>query len=717
MLRWLEANGYDMKYWTGIDTDRFGADAQIGLTSARKPKAFFSVGHDEYWSGQQRTNVELARNAGVNLAFFSGNEMFWKTRYEASIDGSNTAYRTLVNYKETFSNGAARLDPNPSNPWTGTWRDPRFSPPLDGGRPENELIGQIWTVNCCSARLIVPSSMKHLRFWRNTPVASLLDGEVYAMPTDTLGYEWDEDLDNGFRPQGLIHMSETTTPVDQKLLDFGTNVGPGVATHHLTMYRHNSGALVFGAGTVQWSWGLDGNHDRTVVAPDRAMQQATVNLLADMGAQPLTLQLGADGVALQPATMSTDIFGPSSTITAPANGASVPSGSRVTVTGTATEHGGGGVAGVEISVDGGTTWKKAQLDSPTTWSFDWQPGAVGAANLRSRAIDDSGNMESAGIGITVNIVTGDCPCTSLWKPSTVPGVASAADGEPVELGLKFYSDIDGFITGVRFYKGPANNSTHVGNLWTSGGTLLARGTFANETATGWQQMLFTTPVAITANTTYVVSYHTNVGGYAADGAYFAAPAWTRRRCMRRGGTVVGGNGVFAYGATQFPANIQQHELLGGRRLLADDLRPDSARHHQHQVDPRGQLARDHHVDDRRGRDLDGEVRDRSGLLASPTANPPGTQTVTQTAFVKQHSVPLAGLRRTRPTTTASSRRIAPATRRTWPRRPSRCRARRCATRARPTSPPAASQQHVRGAKHGRRSDPRAREGSEFSGTR
>ncbi len=70
---------------------------------------FLSVGHDEYWSGGQRTNVEAARDAGVNLAFFSGNEVFWKTRWENSIDGSGTPYRTLVTYKETHAN--AVIDP------------------------------------------------------------------------------------------------------------------------------------------------------------------------------------------------------------------------------------------------------------------------------------------------------------------------------------------------------------------------------------------------------------------------------------------------------------------------------------------------------------------------------------------------------------------------------------------------------------------------------
>ena len=60
-----------------------------------------SVGHDEYWSGTSAPTSRRRRDAGVNLAFFSGNEIFWKTRWENSIDGSDTPYRTLVTYKET----------------------------------------------------------------------------------------------------------------------------------------------------------------------------------------------------------------------------------------------------------------------------------------------------------------------------------------------------------------------------------------------------------------------------------------------------------------------------------------------------------------------------------------------------------------------------------------------------------------------------------------
>ncbi|MGR9107449.1 MAG: DUF4082 domain-containing protein, partial [Gammaproteobacteria bacterium] len=273
MVRWLEANGYDVSYFTGVDTDRSGAEIL-------EHRAFLSVGHDEYWSASQRANVEAARDAGVHLAFFSGDEVFWKTRWETSIDGSGTTHRTLVCYKETHAN--AKIDPLP-NVWTGTWRDPRFSPPADGGRPENELTGTIFTVNCCQNALsiTVPEEYGKMRFWRGTSIATLTPGQVATLPPGGLGYEWDEALNNGFSPAGLVKMSSTTVNVQgQYLLDNGSSYGSGTATHNLTLHRHNSGALVFGAGTIRWSWGLDGHHDfdsatpGASTTPDIRMQQA-----------------------------------------------------------------------------------------------------------------------------------------------------------------------------------------------------------------------------------------------------------------------------------------------------------------------------------------------------------------------------------------------------------------------------------------------------------
>src|SRR5208337_3903132 len=102
---------------------------------------------------------------------------------------------------------------------------------------------------------------------------------------------------------------------------------------------------------------------------------------------------------------------------------------------------------------------------------------------------------------------------TIWPSTTVPGTVDDGPDSAVELGVKFRSDVAGSITGIRFYKASANTGTHVGNLWTSTGTLLATATFTGETASGWQQVNFATPVSITANTVYVASYHANNGHF------------------------------------------------------------------------------------------------------------------------------------------------------------------------------------------------------------
>jgi len=140
--------------------------------------------------------------------------------------------------------------------------------------------------------------------------------------------------------------------------------------------------------------------------------------------------------------------------------------------------------------------------------------------------------------------------TSIWSSTAKPANPSDPDSSAVELGVEFYSDVSGSITGLRFYKGSTNTGTHVADLWTSSGTLLATATFKSETGSGWQQVNFATPVAITAGTTYVASYHTNVGHYADDQNYFASQ-------YNSGSLHVPANGgVYAYGAAgSFPTQV------------------------------------------------------------------------------------------------------------------------------------------------------------------
>jgi hypothetical protein len=390
-VMWLERNGYDVSYFAGVDSDRRGE-------KIKEHKIFASAGHDAYWSAGQRASIEAARAAGVNLAFLGGGTGMWKTRYLTSVDGDNRPNRTLVSYRETLSDG--RLDPEPDM-WTGAWRDSRnFNP--QGAKPENSVTGTIGVVGPSrNDRLEVPAKYSKLRFWRNTDIVALPANDTAVMGRGILGDEWDEDIDNGSRPAGLIHLSETTVDNVPYVQDWGSTYDSGTATHTMTLYRAQSGALVFSAGSTQYSWGLADLHNYFVVPgrlrPDpfgtvKAIQQATVNLFADMGVQPGALQPD-----LKPAQPSQDRTGPLAQITSPRDGTTVAG--TLTITGVATDTE-GVVAAVEVSVDGGATWHPAI--GTDKWSYDWQPPAdFEQATILARAIDDSNNQGSVSAGTLV----------------------------------------------------------------------------------------------------------------------------------------------------------------------------------------------------------------------------------------------------------------------------------------------------------------------------
>ena len=143
-----------------------------------------------------------------------------------------------------------------------------------------------------------------------------------------------------------------------------------------------------------------------------------------------------------------------------------------------------------------------------------------------------------------------CPCT-VFSASDAP-TGSAADDSPIEVGMKFRSSEDGYITALRFYKQSNNTGTHTGHLWTSTGTQLAAIEFTNESASGWQEATLADPVAITANTTYVVSYYSSAGHYGRTAQGFASAVGSDPLTAPSDASS-GGNGVYRYGSSSgFP---------------------------------------------------------------------------------------------------------------------------------------------------------------------
>ena len=175
-------------------------------------------------------------------------------------------------------------------------------------------------------------------------------------------------------------------------------------------------------------------------------------------------------------------------------------------------------------------------------------GAAGVKDVAGNALTDV---------FTASFTTTDQAGYTIWPASATPGTLEAADGNAIEVGVKFRSDINGYVTGVRFYKGgTANGGTHIGNLWAAtGGPALATGTFTSETASGWQEVDFATPVAISANTSYIASYFAPMGMYSADGGYFASSGVDSPPLHALANGVDGGNGVYSYSpSSSFPTS-------------------------------------------------------------------------------------------------------------------------------------------------------------------
>ena len=264
------------------------------------------------------------------------------------------------------------------------------------------------------------------------------------------------------------------------------------------------------------------------------MQQATVNLLADMGAQPSTLQGGPgrgdrlDRHGPRPARDHLAAWRrPTSRAASRSRSAAPPRrGGRVRRR-PGRRRRGLGRRRHNLAPGAGTR----ELDLLLDPRRHRQRHDQDARRRRQRQPRDARRRASPSTSSRARL-----PLLDLERLLHRP--AEEDDPNAVELGVKFRSDEAGFITGLRFYKTSGNTGTHVGHLWAAGGAQLAEATFSGETASGWQQVSFGSPVAIDANTTYVASYHAPNGHYAAINGYFASrrlrqPAAARARRRRR----------------------------------------------------------------------------------------------------------------------------------------------------------------------------------------
>lgn len=234
-LRWLERAGVAVDYSTDLD---------ISLNPAllRHYQSVLFLGHGEYWTKAMRDGAEAARDAGVNLGFLGANDGYWQARLEADTAGS--ADRTLVCYKveSQIKIQTQRLTDDPmyaTDPAlvTTRWRDPLLH------RPENALIGIMYLSYFSYGTYpdwVAASSLDPLARQAGLAPNQHIRGGL-------LGYEYDGLIPNGQTPAGLVTIAHS--PV--------TNIYGRHDFAETTYYRAASGALVFAAGSLWWSWGLD----------------------------------------------------------------------------------------------------------------------------------------------------------------------------------------------------------------------------------------------------------------------------------------------------------------------------------------------------------------------------------------------------------------------------------------------------------------------------
>ena len=251
-IRWAESQGYNVSYITDVDT-------ATNVNPITHHRVYLSVGHDEYWSHAMRDNVTNAISQGVNAAFFSANTAYWQIRFEP--DSLGVANRVEVGYKDyaTFDG-----KPGPDPQWnfnssivTTNWR----ADPVD--LPENSFIGVMYQDQVNRDYSYVVQNAGN---W-------IYNGTGFANGTSVpgiVGYEYDKVWNNGFSPPGETILSNS--PV------VGCCEGSGNSFSNSTLYTAASGAQVFAAGTIQWSWGLD-NYSSDGQYVNAGIQKTTANIL------------------------------------------------------------------------------------------------------------------------------------------------------------------------------------------------------------------------------------------------------------------------------------------------------------------------------------------------------------------------------------------------------------------------------------------------------
>jgi N,N-dimethylformamidase beta subunit-like, C-terminal len=262
-IRWMERNGRDVEYIADLDLERFP-----DLVTGRR--LVVMAGHLEYWSRPMRTSIEAAIASGINVAFLTGNEVYWQTRLE---DGPTGRAGRITCYKSRTADPITATQPSLT---TCRWREAPVN------EPEAPLIGEMYGHVVKRVADWIVQGEGHW-FYEGT---GLRNGDALS---NLVGQEYDSYFPDLANP-GTVLLANS--PVQAALNDpQDPGAYPSPSIHNATVYTDASGATVVAAGTFQWSWAIDdyGNRSyRGVATPvDTRVSRITRNVFDRLGDGPL----------------------------------------------------------------------------------------------------------------------------------------------------------------------------------------------------------------------------------------------------------------------------------------------------------------------------------------------------------------------------------------------------------------------------------------------
>jgi hypothetical protein len=244
LVKFMESKGYDMTYITDTDLEQ-------RPTILSGHRVFVNAGHDEYYSDDMRSALQNGISGGVNLAMFSANNMYYRITWSA--DAAGGANRRIFTDKNALVGST-----------TYEWRL------LPGAlqHPENQ-IGGVMLLGVANDRPYLVSNASNW-IYANTGLSTYTGNGTTGVVTSgpgqnalpgIVGYEFDARASttsslsqySSFEPAGVTTVGHSFVPA-----------GDGNATnvwHDATVYTASSGAMVFAAGTIQWSWGVDAGYN------------------------------------------------------------------------------------------------------------------------------------------------------------------------------------------------------------------------------------------------------------------------------------------------------------------------------------------------------------------------------------------------------------------------------------------------------------------------